>query len=66
MDFELIKKLVEDNYNIKVEDVIKRKNVYRIKSGFIDFCLKVINYDFEHFNFIISAIYRFLFKGYKL
>lgn len=56
MDFELIKKLVEDNYNIKVEDVIKRKNVYRIKSGFIDFCLKVINYDFEHFNFIISAI----------
>lgn len=65
MDFEAIKKIVEDNYNIKITFIKKKKNVYRIESGDKNFCLKVIPYEFKHFNFIISAIRHLENKGFK-
>ncbi|MGL4763374.1 MAG: CotS family spore coat protein [Sarcina sp.] len=65
MDFDRVKKLVEDNYNVKVSKVTKRKNVYRIRAGFREYCLKVINYEFGHFNFILSAIKHLEKNGFK-
>ncbi|MGL4656177.1 MAG: CotS family spore coat protein [Sarcina sp.] len=65
MDFARVKKLVEDNYKIKVDRVNKRKNVYKITAGFREYCLKVINYEFEHFYFILSAIKHLESNGFK-
>lgn len=65
MDFDRIKKLVEDNYKIKVSKVTKRKNVYKIVSGFREYCLKVIDYEFPHFYFIVSAIKHLEDNGFK-
>lgn len=65
MDLDEIKKIVEDNYNMKVDNVVKRKNVYKITSGFREYCLKVINYEFSHFYFILSAIKHLDTKGFK-
>ncbi|MGL4454114.1 MAG: CotS family spore coat protein [Sarcina sp.] len=65
MDFERIKKLVEDNYKVKVSKITKRKNVYRIRAGFREYCLKVINYEFAHFYFIVSAIKHLEDNGFK-
>ena len=65
MDFDGIKKLVEDNYDVKVDRIDKRKNVYRITSGLREYCLKVINYEFSHFYFILSAIKHLEAKGFN-
>lgn len=65
MDFDKVKKLVEDNYNVKVNKVTKRKNVYKIRDGFREYCLKVVNYEFPHFYFIISAIKHLEINGFK-
>lgn len=56
MDFENVKNLIENNYDIKVNNIIKRKNVYKIEANEGQYCLKVINYEFAHFYFILSAI----------
>lgn len=64
MDFENIRKLIEDNYDIKVNNISKRKNVYKIESTKEQYCLKVINYDFAHFYFIICAINHLHKKGF--
>lgn len=65
MDFETIRKIVEDNYNIKITFIKKKKNVYKIESQDKNFCLKVIPYEFKHFNFIISAIKHLENKNFK-
>lgn len=57
MDNTYVKKIVEDNYDISIENIEKIKNVYKIISkDRCRFCLKVINYKYEHFYFITSAI----------
>lgn len=56
MNKEEIKKVVEKNYDIKVSDVEKVKNTYKIMTEERDYCIKIINYEFKHFYFIISAI----------
>ncbi len=56
LDILKVKELVENNYNLHIEYIQKIKNVYKISNDYNNFCLKVINYDFGHFLFIISAI----------
>lgn len=56
MEIEALKELIESSYCLKVLDLIKIKNVYRIIAKDGEYCLKVISYDFPHFYFILSAI----------
>lgn len=65
MDFNDVKRLVESKYEIKVNNIIKRKNVYKIECADKDYCLKVINYEFAHFNFILSAINHLKKRGFS-
>ena len=56
MDILRIRKYVEDAYDIHIEFIEKIKSIYKIYTEYDKYCLKVINYDFGHFLFIISAI----------
>lgn len=62
---ESIDKYVQDNYGIKVTQEEKIKNVYKIRSGNRFYCLKIIKYEFQHFNFIVSAIEHLINKGFN-
>ncbi|MEW8957007.1 CotS family spore coat protein [Clostridium sp.] len=57
MNIDLVAHRIENNYKIDIEDIEKIKNVYKIKSkeGHI-YSLKIINYEFKHFNFILNSI----------
>ena len=63
--FDEVKKIVEENYELKVEHIEKIKNVYKIKSLNNYYSLKVIKYEFAHFYFIISAMKHLQNNGYK-
>jgi CotS family spore coat protein len=65
VDFDRVRRIVEDNYGIKVSKITKRKNVYRVRAGFREYCLKVINYEFSHFYFILSAIKHLDANGFR-
>ena len=51
-----IKDYIEENYSLNVKDVEKVKNSYRVITEDKGYCLKVINYEFSHFYFILSAM----------
>ncbi|KRQ87792.1 Spore coat protein I [Caloramator mitchellensis] len=57
--------MIQNKYNIKVNKIEKLKNVYKIYSGDKEYCLKVSKYDFEQFDFIISAIKHLIKNGFK-
>lgn len=64
MEDEIVK-VIYDKYSIKVDSVERIKNVYKIYSNKIPYCLKVIKYEFKHFNFILSAIIHIKNRGYE-
>ncbi len=51
-----IKRYVEENYCLNVDNIEKIKNIYKITTKEDIYCLKVIKYEFPHFYFILSAI----------
>ena len=57
-------KLVNDNYDINVTNVVKIKNVYRLETKEEDFCLKVVHYELGHFLFILEAIKHLIKRGF--
>lgn len=60
-----IKNYIEENYNLKVEEVEKVKNSYKILTKDEGFSLKVIKYEFSHFYFILSAMKHLQRNGFK-
>lgn len=56
MDIEKLTSLIKEEYDIDVSSIEKLKNVYKIESDGKKYCLKVINYDYGHFIFILHAI----------
>lgn len=65
MDILEVKNIIESRYCIKVIDVEKVKNTFKIKSDDGDYCIKIIKYEFAHFNFILSAIKHLQKRGFK-
>lgn len=66
MDNAYVKNIVEKNYDISITSIEKIKNVYKITSkDRLKFCLKVINYKYEHFYFIVSAIEHLQKRNYN-
>lgn len=61
---ELVKKFIEDNYDLQVQHMKKIKNVYRIESDEKYYCFKIIKYKFGHFLFIVSAMNHLRKKGF--
>lgn len=54
--FKEVKNIVENQYDLRVDDIQKIKNVYKIESNNKFFSLKVIKYEFPHFYFIYNAM----------
>jgi len=51
-----IKSYVEEYYGLKIDNIEKIKNIYKIGTKDGGYCLKVIKYEFSHFYFILSAM----------
>jgi CotS family spore coat protein len=60
-----LRELVEKKYSLRIVDIEKIKNVYRIETDDGMYCLKIINYDFKHFLFIIGAIKHLQNNGFQ-
>lgn len=65
MNVDEVKKIVEENYNLKVHSIEKIKNVYKVSTLKGYFSLKIVKYEFGHFLFIISAIKHLQQNGFK-
>ena len=65
MEIEEIKKIVKEHYDLNIDEVQKIKNVYKIRANSMNYCLKVIKYDFGHFLFIINAIKHLQKNGFE-
>ena len=65
MDILYIKKEIESNYPLKIINIEKVKNSYRIKTDDEEYGIKVIKYQFPHFYFIFSAINHLKQRGFK-
>lgn len=55
MEAIYLKGIVEREYEIEVKSMEKIKNTYRI-NGSEGYCLKVVNYNYPHFSFILGCI----------
>jgi CotS family spore coat protein len=62
---EQVKRSIEEEYSLEVQSMDKIKNVYKITTEKDKYCLKVINYEFNHFLFIISAIKHLQNNGFN-
>lgn len=66
MEDEKILEMLNENYDLQFVSIEKIKNVYKINSNTKKiYCLKVINYNFPHFKFILSAILHLQKNGFK-
>lgn len=66
MEDEKILDLLNQNYDLQFVTVEKNKNVYRLNTKTNKrYCLKVINYSFPHFKFILSSILHLQKNGFK-
>ncbi|MGH4138457.1 CotS family spore coat protein [Clostridium sp.] len=65
MEIQELKDLVQKNYSICINTLEKIKNVYRIETQNEMYCLKIINYDFKHFLFIVGAIKHLQVNGFQ-
>ncbi|EIA25703.1 Putative spore coat protein S, partial [Candidatus Arthromitus sp. SFB-3] len=51
-----LKRLVEENYDITIFDIIKFKNIYKISAVEGNFCLKQCKYKFSKFKYILDVL----------
>lgn len=66
MEDEKILELLINNYDLEFVSVEKIKNVYKVNSSKQKiYCLKVINYSFPRFKFILSSILHLQKNGFK-
>lgn len=60
-----LKSFIEEAYGINIKEAEKIKNVYKLQGLDKNYCLKVINYNYGHFLFIVSAIKHLQNNGFK-
>ncbi len=51
-----LKRLLEENYDITIFDIIKFKNIYKISAVEGNFCLKQCKYKFGKFKYILDVL----------
>ena len=64
MEEEKIVSLIKENYDFDVNSIEKVKGSYKINSKEGIYCLKIIEYEFKHFNFILSAMIYLQERGF--
>jgi len=65
LEIEVLKGIIQDNYSLCINNIVKIKNVYKIETKDKMYCLKIINYDFKHFLFIIGVIKHLQANGFE-
>ena len=60
-----IKRYIEENYSLNVDNIEKVKNSYKIITKDEGYCLKVIKYQFSHFYFILCAMKHLQGNGFN-
>ncbi len=65
MEINQLVKTIEDNYDIKIIELEKVKNTYKVKCSDKEYCIKIVKYEFAHFNFILSAIKHLQNRGFE-
>lgn len=60
-----VRRLIEENYPIRVKEIEQVKNTYKIEAEEGRFCIKIVKYEFEHFKFILSAILYLQSRGFN-
>ncbi|AWK50638.1 CotS family spore coat protein [Clostridium beijerinckii] len=60
-----IKSYVEEYYQLKIDNIEKVKNSYKIITKHGGYCLKVIRYQFSHFYFILCAMKHLQRNGFS-
>jgi CotS family spore coat protein len=64
-DMDELKNILEQNYSLKIKDIEKVKNAYKVETEEGYKCFKVTKYGIELFTFITNAIQHLLDKGFK-
>lgn len=57
--------ILENNYNLDIQNIEKVKNAYKVKTIENEYCLKVIKYEYAHFLFIVNAIKHLQGNGFN-
>lgn len=65
MDNKKIGEAVEDSYNLKINSVEKFRGSYKIEAEDGIYAVKIVNYEFSHFIFILSAINHLQKRGFS-
>ncbi|MCB2293140.1 CotS family spore coat protein [Clostridium algoriphilum] len=65
MEIQELKEIVKDNYSLSINNIKKIKNVCKIESKEGMYCLKIINYEFKHFLFIVGVIEHLQNNGFQ-
>lgn len=65
MNYNNIKKIVEENYEINIVSIEKVKSTYKILTKDEEYCLKVIKYKYPHFKFILSTMDHLKNRGFE-
>jgi len=65
LEIQELKEIVKDNYSLCIKNIEKIKNVYKIETENRIYCLKIINYEFKHFLFIIGVIKHLQGNGFE-
>jgi len=65
LEIEELKEIVQNNYSFRINYIEKIKNVYKIEAESNMYCLKIINYEFKHFLFIIGVIKHLQENGFQ-
>ena len=65
LEIQELKEIVNKNYSLCINNLIKIKNVYRIETEDNIYCLKLVNYELKHFMFILGAIKHLQSNGFQ-
>lgn len=65
MDNKKIGEAVENNYSLKIRGVEKFRGSYKIEAQDDTYAVKIVNYEFSHFKFILSAINHLQRRGFN-
>ena len=65
MEDEKIISLLSQNYDLNINSIEKVKNTYKIYANEGKYCIKIIKYNYHHFNFILSAILHLQNRGFN-
>ncbi|MBU3179895.1 CotS family spore coat protein [Clostridium psychrophilum] len=65
MEIQELEEIVKNNYFLRINSIKRIKNVCKIDTENGMYCLKIINYEFKHFLFIVGVIEHLQSNGFE-